>query len=319
MPAIKGTEIRNLIDLFNERRVKLYHACQLKDFKTYLYFKGIPSRNLMESERLPFTPFDTDAEDRNNNVWNKVFANLSDFGRGYAMGTKKETTAPVPNPYGPILFVLKAEVLNQVNDVAICLRSAGGRDFDREKESLSDANEVSRIFKYKLDEADEQWKKYALKNSEDLKREFHYSGTGTLNPEVSLTVKNESLIFGEHIEKIIVDKYAVNEITLIDEVKKHLRNNADKSFKRLAVYPREYKDEERINTLNELFKLLIERPISISDILGDRNISDSLKDWCRRIEKGKIGWQFNRYAKYLRIGTALELISDIQRERKLER
>ena len=62
----------------------LYHACQLSDFASYLSLGGIPSRALLETNGLPFTPFKTDTIDQENGVWDKVFINLSDFGHFFA-------------------------------------------------------------------------------------------------------------------------------------------------------------------------------------------------------------------------------------------
>ncbi len=88
MSLIQNSEIVSLIDLFNRREAKIYHACQYRDFKTYLELGGVPSRNLMESSGLPYTSFDTDDEDKTNEVWAKVFGNLSDFGFAFAKGSR---------------------------------------------------------------------------------------------------------------------------------------------------------------------------------------------------------------------------------------
>ena len=140
---IRDNEIQSLVDLFEERNVSLYHACQLIDFDSYLALGGIPSRALLEKSELPFTPFATDAIDKKNGVWDKVFVNLSDFGSGFAEGASS-----VPNPYGPILFEISPMALLEAYDVAVCLWSAGAKGFNRETEALDTLEDVERLFRY---------------------------------------------------------------------------------------------------------------------------------------------------------------------------
>ncbi|CAD0230681.1 hypothetical protein [Planktothrix agardhii] len=123
----QGEKINELVKLLTNRGVYLYHACQLIDFQSYLKLGGIPSRSHLESNSQPYTTFKTDQNDRANDDWDKVFANLSDFGTTFAGGH-----GAVPNIYGPILFKIKPEVFYEATDVAICLRSAGRKGFDRE-------------------------------------------------------------------------------------------------------------------------------------------------------------------------------------------
>ena len=137
---ITGNDIQALVDLFEERQVFLYHACQLIDFESYISLGGIPSRALLESRQVEFTPFQTDAIDRENSMWDKVFVNLSDFGRSFAQGAKN-----VPNPYGPILFRLRPSALLEASDVAVCLWSAGAKGFNREREALKTLEDINRL------------------------------------------------------------------------------------------------------------------------------------------------------------------------------
>ena len=88
----------------------MYHACQLRDFESYLKVGGIPSRQLLERRGLGFTAFDTDEQDHVNDVWSKVFLNLQDFGKLFDSGKDA-----VPNPYGPILIRVRPDVLQPTN------------------------------------------------------------------------------------------------------------------------------------------------------------------------------------------------------------
>src|SRR5262249_8889960 len=126
---IREGQIAKLVGLLKARGVSLYHACQLVDFRSYLALGGIPSRARLERGKLAFTAFESDTADHKNGVWDKVFVNLSDFGRTFASGGKG-----VPNPYGPILLKIRPEALLEASDLAICLRSASATDFNREAE-----------------------------------------------------------------------------------------------------------------------------------------------------------------------------------------
>ena len=128
---ITGRNIDRLVKLFEVRDVKLFHACQFLDFLSYLKLDGIPSHDCLEKANLPFTSLETDENDKVNGVWDKVFVNLSDFGKTFANGGNG-----VPNPYGPILIQVRPAVLLEATDIAISLKSAGAPNFDREKEAL---------------------------------------------------------------------------------------------------------------------------------------------------------------------------------------
>jgi len=137
-----GTIAKVVVPL-ETRNVSLWHACQLRDLDAYFQAGGVPSRQFLERRRLSFTPFVTDATDRRSGVSSKVFVNLADFGASFARGYRA-----VPNPYGPIALQLRPTALLEASDVAICLRSAGASDFDRPGESLSQAEDVDRLFAY---------------------------------------------------------------------------------------------------------------------------------------------------------------------------
>lgn len=311
MPTIQGNEIEKLITLFNTRDQKFYHACQYKDFKTYVELGGVPSRNLMEQSGLPYTTFDTDATDRNNAVWNKVFGNLQDFGVSFAQGQRNPNTAPAPNPYGPILLIFNPEVFREATDVAICLRSAGGRDFNRENEALTTAEEVNRIYKYvNLDEipAGNLYAKSYIKFSDELQKEF--DDTEAMTPEISCIVETERFSFA-HLFRIIVDPYVINSINLKDQVNHIKQRNGLNG----VVWARLYKNgEHRMEMKQDLANLLLEHVTTIPQIINNEANSEDLKDWATRMQRGHITWLYDRFARYLRAGTILELNNEGENE-----
>lgn len=307
MTTIRDAEIENLITLFNARGVKFYHACQYKDFKTYLKIGGIPSRNIMEQNDLPYTPFDTDANDRNNSVWNMVFGNLADSGFGFAMGKKNKNTAPVPTPYGPILLELNPAVFREAGDVAVCLRSAGAKNFNRENEALPDAETMNRIFRYEnIEDAPTDYEKSYVAFTDALKERFPNHNAKA--PEVSCATENEVLSF-KQLRKIIVDPYVINGHSLVEKVK------ALKSKHALNGYcdKRKYKlDGNKFEIMQELANLLLQEGLvpatTIPQIIKNQDThSEDLRAWAARIQTGKVTFHYDRFIKYLHSGTLLEL------------
>lgn len=307
MPTITGTEIEELIGLFNNRGVKFYHACQYKDFKTYIELGGVPSRNLLEQSGLPYTPFDTDETDRNNAVWNKVFGNLQDFGYSFAQGQRRQNTAPTPNPYGPVLLIFNPEVFREATDIAICLRSAGGRYFNRENEALPTATVVNRIFKYEnIEEASNEYAKAYIKYSAELQDEFNDPRAKT--PEVSCIAENERLSF-THLYGINIDPYIINNLNLFQKVRQIKNNNGLNGW----ITARRYY-EGRLEIKQELANILLQDFISIPQIIQNEDCSENLQDWATRIQTGNMVFSYNRFARYLRTGTILELNEDSQQD-----
>lgn len=134
-------EIGKLSEILRHRNVYLFHACQFQDFQSYLALGGIPSRKVLEKQNLSYTIFETDNVDKFNEVWDKVFINLEDFGKTFAFGG-----SGVPNPYGPIVFKINHESLMDAEEVAVTLRSAGAKDFNRYNEALTSISDFERIF-----------------------------------------------------------------------------------------------------------------------------------------------------------------------------
>lgn len=196
--------VQTLVDLLETRGVFLYHACQYTDLISYLQCYGVPARARLETSRLSFTRFETDDTDRKKGVWSKVFVNLSDYGSGFAIGQPG-----VPNPYGPIVLKLDPQALLDASDVAICLRSAGGGDFDRQHESLTTAEQVEQLFRYPASAGRPRsaWVKYRR----DLQADF---GPRAVQPEVSCTVDGDVLRM-DHVLSATVDPYWIEGVVLV--------------------------------------------------------------------------------------------------------
>ncbi|WP_449420489.1 hypothetical protein [Phormidium nigroviride] len=286
----QGKEIKELVDLLKNRGAYLYHACQLIDFQSYLKLGGIPSRAHLESNEKPYTPFKTDQNDRANDDWDKVFANLSDFGFPFAGGYDA-----VPNTYGPILFQIKPEVFCEATDVAICLRSAGGKGFNREREALKSIPEVDRLFKHPVDELDLKKRSY-VKTRQELQKDFPNASA----PEISCTVA--SGIFPLHyVDLVRVEPYIIQGQRLQDKAKKIISNNG-------ATFCIKQRDRCPDYT-DEILKILESGVPLLKDLSEDYNVSQKLRDWAQRVINRGIAYQFNdSFAPYLYHGTILPIL-----------
>ena len=310
----KGNDIEQLVKLFNERGVVLYHACQLADLESYLYLGGIPSRALLESSGCNFTKFASDEVDKKNGVWDKVFLNLSDFGVNFANPKKNDTSPPkcFPNLYGPVLLIIKPEALLEATDAAICLRSAWSRGFSREKESLSNIRDVNRIFVCPVEDISQ--KKSEVKYRDPLKTEFAQDfevGYRFADPEISCSVAS-GIISTKHITSILVDHYVIQDeisydfanlgMPLVDWVREAVSCYAPS----IKVFERHYTQPIRKELLKNLTYVLSD--ISGNDIAGLLTKAKLkkyplLNDWIVTLRSNNQEHQFNRFANYFFNGT----------------
>jgi hypothetical protein len=282
MPISGSSQIAELVSILEERGAMLYHACQLKDFKSYVKLGGVPSRNKLFNSGLDYTFFDTDEIDKSNKVWDKVFGNFSDFGNNFP----REGTRSLPNPYGPIQIVFKPSVLNDSSDVAISLRSAGAKDFDREGECLQEPKELNLIYLHpEKDTVPAQSKLVAYER--DLNKRFGRSNCKS--PEFNCSVEGEVLSF-DSCAYIVVDGCRYQGGSLFDEVRKHATK---------PVRERSYSDINKKKIIEELSTLSAGYDCSKSNFPKITVASASLKVWV--LERDE--FHYDRFIKYLSIGT----------------
>lgn len=280
MSITSQSEIKKVKQILCNRKAKLFHACQLQDFRSYVKLGGIPSRNKLSNSNLPFTTFDTDNIDKDHDLWNKVFGNFSDFGIGYSKALSKS----FPNPYGPIQIVLNPSAFDEVSDIAISLRSAGAGDFDRGQESLKSSQDLNQIY-FNIEIKKDTTDKYTA-FSKTLNERFNRSNC--TSPEFNCTIENEIISF-EHCVYIIVDNCIFNGKPLIDEVKKITPK---------TVCARTY-DGNKGGLILELSKLTHFHDCSKKALLSNVNASDELKN----VISGMNEFHFNRFISYLTSGT----------------
>ena len=285
---ITGKDIQSLVNLFEARHVSLYHACQLIDFESYLMLGGIPSRAFLENRQARFTAFQTDATDRANSMWDKVFVNLTDFGGFFARGANN-----IPNPYGPILFKMRPATLLEASDVAVCLWSAGAKGFNREREALKTLEEINRLFVYPSNYGAPEsiYIKYRAQLAEEFGKQK------VQDPEISCTIPKGVLSI-EHVSFVGVDPYIVNNQRLLDWINTII----EKYHVQFPIYERRHFPERtRRNFYNDIAERIGEEIPTLHALANDNTCSQPLRAWARQISQ--LEWQFQRYATYLRDGT----------------
>ncbi|MEN5202576.1 hypothetical protein ABE525_25455 [Pseudomonas wadenswilerensis] len=87
----------------------LHHANSLITSTSLLNLGGLASRELVEARNLPQTYQYTDQSDKNLGVWGDIFLDTVDIHK----------RASRRNNYGPILFVVNAEILKLATNVLI--------------------------------------------------------------------------------------------------------------------------------------------------------------------------------------------------------
>ncbi len=287
---IIGNDIQSLVNLLLERNVSLYHACQLIDFESYLALGGIPSRALLENKELPFTPFETDTIDKTNEVWDKVFGNLKEFGEIFASGMPWP-----PTVYGPIQLQINPSALLEASDVAICLRSAGAEGFNRESEGLT-IDEIDRVFYHSRNAPFPESTR--VKSQRLLAEEF--GKTKPQSPEISCSLPNQVLPL-EYIIATLVDPYVLNSRSLWDIVLDIVGNSPDLNCR---IESRHCKESSRECLYSEIAECVREEIPSLYNLARDSTVSSTLREYAGQVVKNsEAERQFNRYIKYLMHGT----------------
>jgi hypothetical protein len=289
---IRADEIEELVSRLQYRGVSFWHACQFRDFQAYLALGSIPSRAMLSDSGSTFTAFETDAADQTNGVWDKVFLNLSDFGCSFANGGNA-----LPNPYGPIVLKIHPVALLDAIDIAVCLRSAGSWQFDRQSNALKSVDEIDFLFQHSAEAP--LWYRPLVKFQEELRKKYPKAET----PEVSCTLPHGRLSI-QHVEMAYVDPYRFPDGTLhhfVDSV----RQQHGVAF---GVQERSCKEPTRARLYNELASLALGSVPALIDLSQNGALSQNLRIWCKSIID--LEWQFKRFTSYLRQGTLLPILAE---------
>lgn len=286
---LRAEAIQDLVALLKRRQACLWHACNYQDFLTYLVLGGIPSRALLEQSGLAYTGFETDEADHVNGVWDKVFVNLSDFGALFAHGYHA-----VPNPYGPIVLQIKPDAMIEATDVAVCLRSAGACDFDRDAEALASVDLVDKLYRYRIGSPFPA--STEVLSGRWLSAVFPQAKSSS--PEISCTVPSGWLSI-DYVAVVWTDPYQIARRTLKEWVIAALEGHG----KNLVVQERHCSNGIRRSMYGDLLRLVREGCRSLLQVVQSQPVDDPMRDWARSTLDNGIDYNFQRYADYLRHGT----------------
>ncbi|HEX7672556.1 MAG TPA: hypothetical protein VF412_00225 [Bdellovibrio sp.] len=285
---ISGNEINLTVAELNRRNCLLYHAAHLKDFISYLKLGGIPSRELMENKAAKFTQFNSDAQDKADLVFDKVFVNLSDFGSTFNNGGRA-----TPLIYGPILMAIDPSALLLATDVAVCLRSAGTPGYNRQNESLTTSLEFIRLFK----DSTGKW----IKNSADLKTEFPRLTVGG-QPEISCSISAQLIPFS-YVKFIVVDPISISGVDLPKVVTQII----SKQGLPTRVCRRFCSSRMSVHDYQEIYDIAQKRLIGFQDIAHNAT-SGTIQAWAQAMRAadstGKSWKRFKTFQNYFNEGTA---------------
>lgn len=93
---------KSLYEMLKEKGVEyLYHANTVLTSKTFIQNRALLSRAYVEDNNLIQTDQNSDLDDKQHGVWDDIFLDGFDLHKKYSR----------PNNYGPVLFVLKLELL----------------------------------------------------------------------------------------------------------------------------------------------------------------------------------------------------------------
>lgn len=300
-----GSTIADVVERLERRQASLWHACQLRDFESYLRLGGVPSRAVLERAGTGYTPFVTDRLDRERGVWDMVFANLEDFGTTYASGHRA-----TPNPYGPIALQIHPAALLRARTVALCLRSAGATGFSRADESLSDPVRVEDLYRYP---AAAGFPRSAYTRYGDaLAVAFGLPAESAHAAELSVDLAN-GLLPANQIIVAWVDPVPIgNDEWLVDRV----RALVAAAGWQIPVQERCIGDVRR-EVYVDLCRILSERPWQLRLVAGRADATPATRAWATELLAAGLAWQFDRFAGYLYEGTLTPLV--IERARAARR
>ena len=285
VPLISKNQLIAVVQNLRSRNVLLHHACQLKDFESYLKLGGVPSRRALTAAHVPFTEFQTDRRDQVNSVWDRVFFNFSDFGRVFAQGG-----AWTPNPYGPIVLKFDPSVLLQADDCCISLRSAGAIKFSPQTDGIA-AHRINELFRSMPKNSNE------IKTEHELRKVFSgYNVKG--NPELNCTIPGGIASFTQ-LRSVRVDPYEFADgqslHSLVHEAC-NLREIHPEVVTRLCT-------KARNKVYAELRIFAAQGVNKLTEVIGE-SVGPETKNWAKAALKwDKQSFHFKRYSDYLRRGT----------------
>lgn len=231
-------------DVLLKNRVRLYHAIPLHDFEFYVESGGVVSRNFLSDGLRDYTRFFSDDQDRQTEYWDRVFGNMTDFGK-YFFNSQDASNA-VPNAYGAIQLVFNSQVWDGLQDV-----------------SITDGTITTNPYTYNLEDFESMF--HGWDPDEKLRRGFYSKA------EMS---SESNIISFDYLESIIVDPIVWNNRRLFDIVVELLPDNL-----RGLVIERSFEDESVLQIYNQL--LIWSNDLAGGLLENNRPLEESLPEYLR--------------------------------------
>ena len=283
---LEGKDILTVMNLLEQRRVTLYHACHLIDLESYFKLGGIPSRNLLETEKLAYTSFQTDQARPDDWVWNNVSLQLIDFGNPFARNCNN-----LPNKYGPILLEIDPAALKEAEGVAVCLRPGQPDDYIKDRLSVLKPEKVEHIFRYTQDAPFPE--KTYFKPADQMAQTF---GANLAVPEIHCRLKTERLPF-DYVTQILVDNYRI-----VDHYLREWAFMIQQQYgNRIPIMQRYCPYDIGGKLTNALAKILTDESPSLEDLT--RSDHDEVKSWAAFLSDNHLDTDFEQFAQGMQAGT----------------
>jgi len=281
------TNIDNAVDILNLRGNSLFMACQLTDFFVFLSLGGICPKSGLEQSHFNFANYDIDINMKKNDCWDAHIFHLIDYGEFFY-----RKALHTPNPYGPILFHIKPDILKKANTVvsmaSVSVRSEAF-DPDTHLKPIS-ADALNTCYQYASDFSFPE--KSLLKDN--LVDRNNIAG---IVPEIICRFDQEIIPFSD-VSLVTVDHYIVKNRQFqswIDEIKVR----AGQTFPLMRRY---CPSSTAIHISMELGRLLLNDNVRIDDIC--QSSDERLSTWGKDLRNSTI---FPEFTKHLQTDTLLPL------------
>ncbi|WP_127137999.1 hypothetical protein [Flagellimonas oceanensis] len=179
---------KELFELLSEKGIHhLYHANTVRTSRTFIEQGGLLSRGAVESKGLEQTPQSSDEIDKIFEVWNDVFLDTVDL----------HTYFNRQNYYGPVLFKLTTEFLNEL-DIEIWVTKDNPINWNQEMTTEEKYFSSLAELKKNWDSYARQRKMTTIKNNTepillDYVEEVIYDNPGVMNEETGVVFFNQGM------------------------------------------------------------------------------------------------------------------------------
>jgi hypothetical protein len=278
--------INKAVDILNQRGNSLFIACQLTEFFAFMSLGGICSKSYLEKNHLAMTNYETDICLKKNNYWDAHIFHLIDYGELFY-----RKAIHTPNPYGPILFHMKPDLLRKALHASMTSVSVRNEQFKPETHLKPISSDVlNTCYQYA---SDISFPEKSLLKDHLVDRD---SLTGIV-PEIVCQFDQGIIPFSQ-VSLVTVDHYVVNNRQFqswIDEIKVR----AGQTFPLMRRY---CPSSTAIHISMELCKLLIQGKVTLDDICHSPD--ERLRTWGLSLSNSAI---FDTFTGHLQSDTLLPL------------